>query len=184
MSRDTRNISCFGFTLYASVHSCFTAIQTLLRNIQLELSVLDEHWTVKYFKVTVVNRALQSLHGGKNYADIIPILNRKNAENLGNYISNVNFVLVRKVKSMGVAVPATVYTPEPHSWDVPLPIWALQPPTSTWDPAFLQQIDPRYRKTRWRRFLKSYFSFLFLCRCILMDYHCNFKWSYQFWKVI
>ena len=92
------------------------------------------------------------MHGGKNYADIIPILNRKNAENLGNYISNVNFVLVRKVKSMGVAVPATVYTPEPHSWDVPLPIWALQPPTSTWDPAFLQQIDPRYRKTRLRRF--------------------------------
>ena len=71
---------------------------------------------------------------------------------------------VRKVKSMGVAVPATVYTPEPHSWDVPLPIWALQPPTSTWDPVFLQQIDPRYRKPRWRRFLKSNFSFLVLER--------------------
>ena len=44
---------------------------------------------------------------------------------------------------MGVAVPATVYTPEPHTWDTPLPIWALQPPTSAWDPAYLQQIDPR-----------------------------------------
>ena len=76
---------------------------------------------------------------------------------------------VRKVKSMGVAVPATVYTPEPHSWDVPLPIWALQPPTSTWDPAFLQQIDPRQRKTRWRlektkmaEIFLSNFLFLFL----------------------
>jgi len=50
----------------------------------------------------------------------------------------------KTVKTMGVAVPATVYTPEPHTWDTPLPIWALQPPTSAWDPSYLQQIDPRY----------------------------------------
>jgi len=50
-------------------------------------------------------------------------------------------------KTMGVAVPATVYTPEPHNWDTPLPIWALQPPTSAWDPTYLQQIDPRYLET-------------------------------------
>lgn len=40
--------------------------------------------------------------------------------------------------------PSTVYTPEPHQWDNPLPIWAIAPPPSAWDPAFLQQIDPRY----------------------------------------
>lgn len=50
-------------------------------------------------------------------------------------------------KTMGVPVPATVYTPEPHNWDTPLPIWALQPPTSAWDPTYLQQIDPRYVET-------------------------------------
>jgi len=61
------------------------------------------------------------------------------------------FVLLRKkgktVKVSGVPVPATVYTPEPHTWDTPLPIWALQPPTSAWDPSYLQQIDPRYLET-------------------------------------
>ena len=43
-----------------------------------------------------------------------------------------------------VALPATVYTPEPHNWDTPLPIWAMSPPRTVWDPVYLQQHDPRY----------------------------------------
>ena len=43
-----------------------------------------------------------------------------------------------------VGLPATVYTPEPHQWDTPLPIWAMSPPRTVWDPVYLQQYDPRY----------------------------------------
>lgn len=43
-----------------------------------------------------------------------------------------------------VPLPATVYTPEPHNWDTPLPIWAMSPPRTVWDPLYLQQHDPRY----------------------------------------
>ena len=51
----------------------------------------------------------------------------------------------RKLSSPdSVALPATVYTPEPHNWDTPLPIWALSPPRTVWDPVYLQQHDPRY----------------------------------------
>lgn len=45
------------------------------------------------------------------------------------------------------SLPPTMYTPEPHSWDQPLPIWAVNPPENAWDPSFLQQIDPRYVAT-------------------------------------
>jgi len=45
------------------------------------------------------------------------------------------------------SLPPTMYTPEPHSWDQPLPIWAVNPPQNAWDPSFLQQIDPRYVAT-------------------------------------
>eukprot|EP00092_Neocalanus_flemingeri_P009666 GFUD01010407.1.p1 GENE.GFUD01010407.1~~GFUD01010407.1.p1 ORF type:complete len:364 (+),score=77.11 GFUD01010407.1:78-1169(+) len=45
------------------------------------------------------------------------------------------------------SLPPTMYTPEPHSWDQPLPIWAVTPPQNAWDPSFLQQIDPRYVAT-------------------------------------
>ena len=37
----------------------------------------------------------------------------------------------------------TVYTPEPHTWDQPLPIWAI-PPQQVWNHNYLQQFDPRY----------------------------------------
>lgn len=51
----------------------------------------------------------------------------------------------RKGKSMSSArLPATVYTPEPHNWDTPLPIWAMSPPRTVWDPVYLQHYDPRY----------------------------------------
>lgn len=43
------------------------------------------------------------------------------------------------------SLPPTVYTPQPHSWDAPLPIWALSPPQSAWDPVYLQRHDPRYK---------------------------------------
>ena len=49
----------------------------------------------------------------------------------------------RKVVSSS-RLPATVYTPEPHNWDTPLPIWALSPPRTVWDPVYLQHHDPRY----------------------------------------
>jgi hypothetical protein len=39
-----------------------------------------------------------------------------------------------------------MYTPEPHAWDQPLPIWAVAPPPTAWDPGYLQQLDPRYRE--------------------------------------
>ena len=45
------------------------------------------------------------------------------------------------------SIPPTVYTPQPHSWDSPLPIWSLSPlapAQATWDPVYLQQYDPRY----------------------------------------
>ena len=45
------------------------------------------------------------------------------------------------------SLPPTMYTPEPHSWDQPLPIWAVNPPEKAWDPSFLQQLDPRYVAT-------------------------------------
>jgi len=51
----------------------------------------------------------------------------------------------RKERSLnGVRLPATVYTPEPHNWDTPLPIWAMSPPRTVWDPIYLQHHDPRY----------------------------------------
>ena len=37
-----------------------------------------------------------------------------------------------------------MYTPEPHHWDHPVPVWAMRPPPSVWDPDYLQQLDPRY----------------------------------------
>jgi len=40
--------------------------------------------------------------------------------------------------------PATMYTPEPGHWDHPVPVWAMRPPPSVWDPDYLQQLDPRY----------------------------------------
>jgi len=40
--------------------------------------------------------------------------------------------------------PPTMYTPEPHHWDHPVPVWAMRPPPSVWDPDYLQQLDPRY----------------------------------------
>jgi len=47
----------------------------------------------------------------------------------------------------------TMYTPEPHTWDQPLPIWAIAPPQTAWDPVYLQQLDPRYingpRRSPW-----------------------------------
>lgn len=47
----------------------------------------------------------------------------------------------------------TMYTPEPHTWDQPLPIWAIAPPQTAWDPVYLQQMDPRYvhgpRRSPW-----------------------------------
>ena len=49
----------------------------------------------------------------------------------------------RKVVSSS-RLPATIYTPEPHNWDTPLPIWALSPPRTVWDPVYLQTQDPRY----------------------------------------
>jgi len=53
----------------------------------------------------------------------------------------------RKDVSQSRSLPPTMYTPEPHSWDQPLPIWAVNPPKNAWDPYFLQQIDPRYMTT-------------------------------------
>jgi len=49
-------------------------------------------------------------------------------------------------------LPPTVYTPEPHSWDQPLPVWAVNPPESAWDPSYLQQLDPRYAPDRTRSY--------------------------------
>jgi len=49
-------------------------------------------------------------------------------------------------------LPPTVYTPEPHSWDQPLPVWAVNPPESAWDPSYLQQLDPRYAPGRARSY--------------------------------
>jgi len=46
--------------------------------------------------------------------------------------------------------PSTMYTPEPHAWDQPLPIWAITPPQNAWDPTYLQQLDPRYSRERSR----------------------------------
>jgi len=46
--------------------------------------------------------------------------------------------------------PSTMYTPEPHAWDQPLPIWAIAPPQNAWDPTYLQQLDPRYSRERSR----------------------------------
>merc|ERR1719237_943847 len=46
--------------------------------------------------------------------------------------------------------PSTMYTPEPHAWDQPLPIWAITPPQNAWDPTYLQQFDPRYSRERSR----------------------------------
>ena len=40
--------------------------------------------------------------------------------------------------------PPTMYTPEPGHWDHPVPVWAMRPPPSVWDPDYLQQLDPRY----------------------------------------
>ena len=40
--------------------------------------------------------------------------------------------------------PSTMYTPEPHHWDQPIPVWAVRPPQATWDPEYLQSLDPRY----------------------------------------
>lgn len=57
----------------------------------------------------------------------------------------------RKLSSpdSSLALPATVYSlqPGPPHWDSPLPIWALSPPRTVWDPVYLQQHDPRYRTT-------------------------------------
>jgi len=41
--------------------------------------------------------------------------------------------------------PSTMYTPEPHHWDHPVPVWAMRPPPSAWDPEYLQKLDPRYQ---------------------------------------
>ena len=38
-----------------------------------------------------------------------------------------------------------MYTPEPHHWDHPVPVWAMRPPPSAWDPVYLQKLDPRYQ---------------------------------------
>lgn len=50
----------------------------------------------------------------------------------------------RHPSSHGGGGPATMYTPEPHHWDHPVPVWAMRPPPSVWDPDYLQQLDPRY----------------------------------------
>merc|ERR1712223_818274 len=50
----------------------------------------------------------------------------------------------RHPASHGGGGPATMYTPEPHHWDHPVPVWAMRPPPSAWDPDYLQQLDPRY----------------------------------------
>lgn len=52
-------------------------------------------------------------------------------------------------------LPPTVYTPEPHSWDQPLPVWAVNPPESAWDPTYLQQLDPRYASPRPRSLMSG-----------------------------
>ena len=46
--------------------------------------------------------------------------------------------------------PATVYKPNPHTWDHPVPVWAVRPPTSAWDPEYLQKYDPKFTKNRGR----------------------------------
>jgi len=43
-----------------------------------------------------------------------------------------------------------MFTPEPPPWVPPLPIWAVAPPQTTWDPSYLQQLDPRFRESRSR----------------------------------
>ena len=49
--------------------------------------------------------------------------------------------------------PATVYTPQPSNWDHPVPVWAMRPPPSIWDPDYLQQLDPRYQLEQMRTVL-------------------------------
>jgi len=51
--------------------------------------------------------------------------------------------------------PSTMYTPEPHAWDQPLPIWAITPPQNAWDPTYLQQFDPRYSRDERSRSRRS-----------------------------
>jgi len=55
-------------------------------------------------------------------------------------------------------LPPTMYTPEPHSWDQPLPVWAVNPPESAWDPSYLQQLDPRYAPGRTRSYTSGQHS--------------------------
>ena len=49
-----------------------------------------------------------------------------------------------------MVAPATVYKPNPHHWDQPVPVWAVRPPTSAWDPEYLQKYDPKFAKNRSR----------------------------------
>ena len=38
-----------------------------------------------------------------------------------------------------------MYAPDPHNWDHPVPVWAMRPPPTIWDPDYLQKLDPRYQ---------------------------------------
>ena len=60
---------------------------------------------------------------------------------------------LQKRFSSGQKGPATVYTPQPSNWDHPVPVWAMRPPPSIWDPDYLQQLDPRYQLEQMRTVL-------------------------------
>lgn len=59
----------------------------------------------------------------------------------------------RKRFPSGQKGPPTVYTPQPSNWDHPVPVWAMRPPPSIWDPDYLQQLDPRYQLEQMRTVL-------------------------------
>ena len=58
---------------------------------------------------------------------------------------HLSFYFLQKRIPSGQKGPATVYTPQPSNWDHPVPVWAMRPPPSIWDPDYLQQLDPRYQ---------------------------------------
>lgn len=69
---------------------------------------------------------------------------------LYNYLRDLNLkVAVAAVYQLGGKQgqsPLTMYTPDPHHWDQPVPVWAVRPPPSAWDPEYLQGLDPRYHQ--------------------------------------
>ena len=71
------------------------------------------------------------------------------AKRFGNLILSTQQIIIsiflQKRIPSGQKGPATVYTPQPSNWDHPVPVWAMRPPPSIWDPDYLQQLDPRYQ---------------------------------------